>query len=73
LRRAIQPLKAEYSGAAPTCSAKIHSIVMRGLDPRIHHLCKIFAKKIDPRVNPRIKSGDAGDGGDELSSQRTSS
>jgi hypothetical protein len=29
---------------------------MRGLDPRIHHLCKISAKKMDPRVKP------AGDG-----------
>jgi len=30
----------------------IHSVVMRGLDPRIHHLCKIYAKKMDPRVKP---------------------
>jgi hypothetical protein len=29
---------------------------MRGLDPRIHHLCKIYSKKMDPRVKP------AGDG-----------
>jgi hypothetical protein len=29
-----------------------HSVVMRGLDPRIHHLCKIYAKKMDPRVKP---------------------
>jgi len=27
------------------------------LDPRIHHLCKICARKMDPRVKP------AGDGG----------
>ncbi len=31
--------------------------VMRGLDPRIHHPCKIYARKMDPRVKP------AGDGG----------
>jgi hypothetical protein len=31
----------------------IHSVVMRGLDPRIHHLCKIYAKKMDPQVKPR--------------------
>jgi len=36
----------------------IHAVVMRGLDPRIHHLCKIHAKW----VNPRVKL--AGDGGD---------
>jgi hypothetical protein len=35
----------------------MHSVVMRGLDPRIYHLCKINAKKMDPRVKP------AGDGG----------
>ena len=29
---------------------------MRGLDPRIHHLRKIYAKRMDPRVKP------AGDG-----------
>jgi len=34
----------------------IRSVVMRGLDPRIHHLRKIYAKKMDPRVKP------AGDG-----------
>jgi hypothetical protein len=34
----------------------IHLAVMRGLDPRIHHLRKIFAKWMDPRVKP------AGDG-----------
>jgi hypothetical protein len=28
----------------------MHSVVMRGLDPRIYHLCKINAKKMDPRV-----------------------
>src|SRR5258705_3905744 len=30
---------------------------MGGLDPGIHHLCKRYAKKMDPRVKP------AGDGG----------
>src|SRR6266851_7392812 len=34
----------------------IHLAVMRGLDPRIHHLRKIYAKRMDPRVKP------AGDG-----------
>jgi hypothetical protein len=29
---------------------------MRGLDPRIHHLRKIYAKRMDPRIKP------AGDG-----------
>jgi hypothetical protein len=37
----------------------IHSVVMRGLDPRIHHLCKIYAKKMDPRGSgPRVTVGD---------------
>jgi len=31
---------------------------MRGHDPRIHHLRKIYAKWMDPRVKP------AGDGGE---------
>jgi hypothetical protein len=30
----------------------IRSVVMRGLDPRIHHPCKIYAKKMDCRVKP---------------------
>ena len=34
----------------------IHLVVMRGLDPRIHHLRKIYARLMDPRVKP------AGDG-----------
>src|SRR6266851_4289343 len=34
----------------------IHLAVMRGLDPRIHHLRKIYAKRMDPRAKP------AGDG-----------
>jgi hypothetical protein len=34
-----------------------HSVVMLGLDPSIHHHCKIYAKKMDTRVKP------AGDGG----------
>jgi hypothetical protein len=28
----------------------IHAVVMRGLDPRITHLCKIYAKRMDPRA-----------------------
>ena len=32
-------------------------IVIAGLDPAIH----LLAKQMDPRVNPRIKSGDGGD------------
>jgi hypothetical protein len=28
----------------------IHSVVVGGLDPRIHHLCEVSAKKMDPRV-----------------------
>jgi hypothetical protein len=35
----------------------IHSVVMRERDPRIHHLGRIYAKTMDPRVKP------AGDGG----------
>jgi RHS repeat-associated protein len=35
--------------------------VIAGLDPAIH----LLAKRMDPRVNPRIKSGDAGDERDE--------
>ena len=35
---------------------------MRGLDPRIHHLRKIQAKRMDPGVKP------AGDGGEGASS-----
>jgi len=34
----------------------MHLVVMRGLDPRIHHLRKIYAKLMGPRVKP------AGDG-----------
>jgi hypothetical protein len=34
-----------------------HAIVMRGLDPRIHHLCKIYTKKMDPRVKPASDGG----------------
>jgi len=34
----------------------IHLVVMRGLDLRIHHVRKIDAKGMDPRVKP------AGDG-----------
>jgi len=30
----------------------IHSVVMRGLDRRIHHLRKIYAKWMAPRVTP---------------------
>src|SRR5258708_30792336 len=29
------------------CADLIHSVVMRGLDPRTHHLCE---EKMDPRV-----------------------
>jgi hypothetical protein len=39
----------------------IHSVVMRGLDPRIHHLRKSMRKWMDPRVKP------AGDGGGRAS------
>jgi hypothetical protein len=31
----------------------IHAVVMRGLDPRIHHLCKIYAKKDGPAGQAR--------------------
>ena len=41
----------------------IYLIVMRGLDPRIHHLRKIYAKRVDPRVKP------AGDGSGWTSSE----
>jgi len=34
----------------------IHLLVIRRLNPRIHHLRKIHAKRMDPRVKP------AGDG-----------
>jgi hypothetical protein len=37
----------------------IHLVVMRGLDPRIHHLRKTYAKRMDPRVKP---AGDGVDG-----------
>jgi hypothetical protein len=30
----------------------IHSVVMRGLDPRIPHLRKTYAKRMDLRVKP---------------------
>jgi hypothetical protein len=35
-----------------------HSVVMRGLDPRIHRLCKVYAKKMDQRVKPRVTAMD---------------
>src|SRR5215510_9372128 len=41
----------------------IHSVVMRvpgldpGIDPRIHRLCKINAKKLDPRSSARGNGG----------------
>jgi hypothetical protein len=39
-------------------------LVIAGLDPAIHLFSKtLFPKKMDARVNPRIKSGDAHDGG----------
>jgi hypothetical protein len=31
----------------------IHTVVMRGLDPRIHRLCKIYAKKDGPAGQAR--------------------
>ena len=45
-----------FRGAAAALG-RFDPLVMRGLDPRIHHLCKSYAKKMDPRVKP------AGDGG----------
>ena len=30
----------------------IYPVVMRGLDPRIHHLRKTCAERMDPRVKP---------------------
>src|SRR5713101_5595556 len=39
--------------------------VIRGLDPRIHPLCKSVFRAMDRRVNPRIKSGDGDDGSGE--------
>jgi hypothetical protein len=43
------------------------AVVIVGLDPAIH----LFRKKMDARVNPRIKSGDAHDGGEQrLNSSR---
>jgi hypothetical protein len=37
----------------------IHSVVMRGLDPRIHHLRKSMREWMDPRVKrPRVTAVD---------------
>ncbi len=36
----------------------IHLVVMRGLDPRIHHLRKTYVKRMDPRVSPRVTAVD---------------
>jgi DNA-binding response OmpR family regulator len=44
----------------------IHSVVMRGLDPRIHHIRKSMWKWTDPRVKP---AGD-GDGRTSVDSNR---
>jgi hypothetical protein len=61
--RAIRPGVAAYyssaickrqGGAVIWCHESLRSLhlVMRGLDPRIHHLRKILSKKMDCRVKP---------------------
>jgi hypothetical protein len=39
----------------------IQSSVMRGLDPRIHHLRKNLSKWMDPRVKPAGDDGGFGE------------